>query len=74
MRAEGVGAAGAAVTSAVGALANSPILLGVAVVLAIAATASYLGRRVHGGRSAAEAHGEINCGEKEEAGAAFVSR
>jgi hypothetical protein len=74
LRLEGVGAAVAAVSSAVGALAGLPVLFGVAAILAVAATVSYFSKRDRGDRTAADAQGEIKTGERAAAGAAVISR
>jgi hypothetical protein len=66
LRIEGIGAAGAAVSTAAGAILDWPILFAIATLLAVAATASYFskGHRVSSGLTAATSQGQIKTGEK----------
>jgi hypothetical protein len=75
LRIEGIGAAGAAVSTAVGAILDWPILFGIGAVLAVAATASYFskGRHVADNRTtAAASQSQIKTGVVERA--AVISR
>ena len=77
VRLEGIGAAGAAVSSAVGAILDWPILFGIAIALAAASTVSFfLSRRNRESdtRTAAGSQSQIKTGEKVAAGAAVISR
>ena len=73
VRVEGIGAVGAAVSSAVGAILDWPILFGVAAVLAVAVTASYFSKAHRNAdmRTAAASQSQIKTGER---GAAVIFR
>ena len=64
LRIEGIGAAGAALSTAAGAILDWPILLGIGAVLAVAATTSYFskGHRIAKSRTAAASQNEIRTG------------
>lgn len=65
LRIEGIGAAGAALSTAAGAILNWPILLGIGAVLAAAATTSYFYKkqRFSNRRTASEFHNQIKTGQ-----------